>query len=174
MEYLSEIVGKTVYDVNGRDIGVAQDLELSLSEDEVFLRVKGEPLKGIRGRMKEFLPMSEIDYVDGGVHLYKTLDEVKGILEDVFMSAVHSHKCKDLVGRPVTSNEDEIGRVSDFGIDSEANQVVMLVEGPRIREVFGRRTERIPIIDVIEIVETIRLQHDVDTLSRRISEKREA
>lgn len=172
MKYLSEIIGKKVYDVNNSMMGVAEDFEISLSEDKVFLRVKGDRLKDIRGRKLEFLPIREIDYVKDGVYLYKTMQDLKEIVEKIYISTAPSYNCGDLIGRYVTSNDEKIGRVADFGIDTPANEVVMLVEGQKIEEIRGEKREKIPVIEIIQITNNIRLQYDFDTLSKRIKEKR--
>ncbi|MBD3388828.1 MAG: hypothetical protein GF416_07150 [Candidatus Altiarchaeales archaeon] len=172
MKYLSEIAGKKVCDVNGVDVGEAEDLEISLSEDDIFLRVKGEAMKELRGRKTEFIPIREIDYVKDRVYLYKRLKELKGIVEEVFMSNTPSYKCMDLIGRLVTSDNEKVGKVVDFGVDKQANEVMMLIEGLKVEDVRGKKKEKIPVFEISEITSNIRLQHDFETLSKRIVEKR--
>ena len=173
LKHLSDVMDKKVYDVNKKELGVAKDFEVSLSDSQVYLRVEGEPLKDLRNHMVEFFPMNEIDDMGESITMYKTLEELRDSVEHISMSNTPSYKATDLLGMHVTSETRMLGKVVDFSVDKQANMIKIVVEGDVIREVKGEDREAIPVDEIREISEKVVIQHDLDTLIKRLRESKD-
>ena len=131
MYKLSEMVGKRVMDSSDFEAGVVDGINIVHSMHDKFyayLRVKGKEMESIRGRGMEFLPMNEIDVIEGEVRLYKDFDELGSVIKKICMAEKESYMAKDLIGMDIMGPDGKkVGSLGDVGIGNERKRAFMLL-----------------------------------------------
>ena len=152
MHLIGELTGKKIIDGAGKEIAVADGLNITLPHYYVYLRVKGGELAKIRGRVNEFIQVNEIDVIDKDVHLYKDLKTLIHLIRSIDMESEEAYRAKELIGLDVVSADDvKIGVVSDIGLSKERRKLFFIVGGERVQKIRGNQTERVKLDEVIKI-----------------------
>lgn len=163
MHLLGELMGKKVMDGASKDIAVADGLNITLPHFYVYLRVKGGDLAKIRGRVNEFIQVSEIDVIDEDIHLYKDLSTLTHLIRNTDMEAEEAYRAKELTGLDVISTDNvKIGVVSNIGLSKERRKLFFLVEGPRIEKIRGNKHESLKLDEVVKIRSYIKIRLSYD------------
>lgn len=162
MYHLSDLVGKTVVDGADVEIGEVDGLNVTYSvrfrTPHIHFRVKGEKIISLRGRKTEFIPLNEIDEIEECVHLYKEFDTISKIIKGIHMEDEETYRVKEFIGMDVVdSTGAEVGVVRDAAIGRERKRLFLIVEGPRVKDIWSKHKKAIAFDNVKRIDEEIML-----------------
>ncbi|MFC2162974.1 hypothetical protein ACFLRF_04775 [Candidatus Altiarchaeota archaeon] len=171
MQYFQDIQNLTVYDGAGDVLGILEGLNIILPDARVYLRIRGEQCKKFRGRITEFIPLAEVDLISDSVNLFKDVDSLRHVIEDIHMEYQDSHMVADVIGMTVRTNDRQaLGIVETIFLSRKGKEAFILVKGGKVSDLNGKESEKIPLIDVQDITDEVFLNLDYDSLKERIEE----
>jgi sporulation protein YlmC with PRC-barrel domain len=166
---LIDIIGKIVLDPGGIELGVVDDVEISFPRHNTYLRVKGEKLRDVRGRLEEFIPINEVDRIGDVIHLYKDFKALGEVIKKVEMSSKETYIASRLMGMTVLSlDSEEIGRIADLLVTKDKWKLFYVVEGPKVKGLRGNLRETLPFYEVDSIGECVKIDLAYGDLAKKI------
>ncbi|GEM_PF-1775382 len=171
MSNLQDFVEKKLIDGAGKEIGTVQGLNVTLPDYRIYLRVMGGKIREVRGRMLEFIPVSEIDSIGEEITLYNDFRSLKSYVKDINMENEESHKLMDLIGLEVkTSDEQILGKVIEIEFNKIDKKLFLIVAGGKAEHIWVKGRLKLPFQEIIEINEYLKTELEYPTLKKRIEE----
>jgi sporulation protein YlmC with PRC-barrel domain len=160
--------GMRVVDSTGLEIGHVEGVNIDLADYNAYLRVHGERTLKLCGHMDEFVPMSEVERINGEVRLYNNLAAICYVRR--FSTYSHEfYNALEIIGLNVVSRDNKvIGRVVDVGVSRDDKRPLLVVGGPQLAAIRGRSMEMLPFYDVDRIKNTVRIDLDYDILKLEV------
>ena len=157
-------------DSGGLELGVVDDVEISFPRHSIYLRVKGEKLRDVRGRLEEYIPINEADRIGDVIHLYKDFKALSEVIKKVEMSSKETYITSRLIGMTVVSiDHEEIGKIADLLVTKDKWKLFYVVEGPKVKKLRGNLRETLPFYEVDSIDECVKIDLSYGDLAKKLS-----
>jgi sporulation protein YlmC with PRC-barrel domain len=169
MHLLNEIVGRTVVDVSGEELGVLDGLILVFSRRSLYMVVHGEAITKFRGNLTELIPVNEIEVIEHSIHLFKTFEGLKAAITARDISSRDVVRVNGLVNMSVECSDGvAVGNITNIALSEERMELYLILEGSNIKKMRGHDREAISLREIDSIGNNVKIDLPYNALVEEI------